>query len=222
MSNYERNLLRELVPTAVVHQIPILREAPEPVLDPIPSLQQRRDILFIGGFEHLPNVDAVRWFVNEVWPLIQSRPSLGRFIIAGSKMPEGIAALASNKIEVRGYVEDLASLFASCRLSVAPLRYGAGIKGKVVTSLSYRVPVVATSIAAEGTDLRHNESILIADTPDAMAEQILRLYDDIHLWQRLSANGHQAFHDRFSLTAGADKVLAVIDGLLGSARRADI
>ena len=161
----------------------------------------------------------MRWFVSEVWPILQSRRFPRRFIIAGSKVLDDIAALASDKIEVRGYVGDLAPLFASCRLSIAPLRYGAGVKGKIVTSLSYGVPVVATSIAAEGAGLRRDETILIADTPNAMADEIKRLYDDDHLWQRLSANGYQVFQDKFSLTAGTQKVLAVVDGLVASARR---
>lgn len=219
VSNYEHHLLCKLVPTAVVHQIPILRETPPQLPGPAPSLQGRSDFLFIGGYEHLPNVDAVRWFVSEVWPILQSRRFPRRFIIAGSKVPDDIAALESDKIEVRGYVRDLAPLFASCRLSIARLRYGAGVKGKIVTSLSYGVPVVATSIAAEGAGLRRDETILIADTPNAMANQIMRLYDDDNLWQRLSANGYQVFQDKFSLTAGTQKVLAVVDGLVASARR---
>jgi glycosyltransferase involved in cell wall biosynthesis len=166
-------------------------------------------------------VDAVQWFVRDVWPIVQLTGFPHRFIIAGSKMPDEIAALASDKIEVRGYVEDLARLFATCRLSIAPLRYGAGIKGKIVTSLSYGVPVVATSIAAEGTDLQHDETILVADAPDVMADQIMRLYDDADLWQQLSVNGHQAFQDKFSLTAGAHKVLAVVDALVANAGGAD-
>jgi glycosyltransferase involved in cell wall biosynthesis len=93
------------------------------------------------------------------------------------------------------------------------------VKGKIVTSLSCGVPVVATSIAAEGADLRHDESILIGDTPTAMADQIVRLYDDGDLWQRLSANGYKTFQDKFSLTAGAPKVVAVVDGLIASSRR---
>ena len=125
----------------------------------------------------------MQWFVREVWPIIQARGFPHRFIIAGSHVPDEIAALASDKIEVRGRVENLEQLFAACRLSVAPLRYGAGLKGKVVTSLSLGVPVVATSIAAEGAGLRDGENILIADDPGAMADQIIRLYDDTVLWQ---------------------------------------
>ena len=109
---------------------------------------------------------------------------------------------------------NLEQLFAACRLSVAPLRYGAGLKGKVVTSFSYGVPVVATSIAAEGAGLSDGENILIADTPDAIAGQIMRLYDDADLWQRLSENGYKAFQSNFSQAAGAKKILDVIHGLV--------
>ncbi len=129
-------------------------------------------------------------------------------------MPPELLALASDQIEVRGYVPDLAALFDVCRLSVAPLRYGGGIKGKVVSSLSHGVPVVATSIAAEGMGLTHQQNVLIADDPDAMADEIVRLYGDPHLWQRLSASEYEAFLNTFSETAGASKVLAVFDGLI--------
>jgi O-antigen biosynthesis protein len=226
VSSYEMRLLRRLLPRAVLHQIPILREAPLQFGAPgrrldhrDPGLGMRRDFLFIGGYEHTPNVDAVMWFVREVWPIIQSKGYSNKFIIAGSKLPKVIAALASDKIDVLGFVDDIGPLFAACRMSIAPLRYGGGIKGKIVTSLSYGVPVVATSIAAEGMGLRHEENILVADDPEQMADQIMRLYVDDGLWQRLSSNGYQAFQDNFSLTAGAHKVLAVFDGLLASAGR---
>ena len=219
VSNYEFQLLHELLPRAVVHQIPILRDLPARSPGLASSFQGRRDFMFIGAYGHLPNVDGVLWFMSEVWPILQSRQFPHHFIIAGSNVPNDIAALASDKIEIRSDVEDLASLFASCRLSIAPLRYGAGIKGKIVTSLSYGVPVVATPIAAEGSGLRHEETILIADTPNAIADQIMRLYNDDPLWQRLSTNGYQAFQDNFCLNAGGHKVLAVVDGLVASLRQ---
>jgi hypothetical protein len=121
---------------------------------------------------------------------------------------------------VRGYVDDLPSLFATCRLSVAPLRYGGGIKGKIVTSLSLGVPVVATSIAAEGMDLRHDDSVLVADDPGAMADQIMRLYAEDDLWARLAANGYRVFQDNFSLEAGQGAVLTLLDGLVAARRDA--
>ena len=134
-------------------------------------------------------------------------------------MPDELVTLASDSVDVRGYVKNLAALFAASRLSVAPLRYGGGIKGKIITSLGYGVPVVATSVAAEGMGLQHEENILVADSPDAMADQILRLYDDDGLWQRLSSKGYEAFQDKFSLAAGADKILALMDHLVKSPAR---
>jgi O-antigen biosynthesis protein len=237
VSTAEIDLLRQLRPEAVVHRIPILRETPSrlpanagwrAVLDDRlrrmrgrrdSSFQTRRDFLFIGGYEHAPNVDAVQWFVREVWPCILARGFPDRFIIAGSKPPDEIAALASDRIDVRGYVEDLAPLFGACRLSIAPLRYGAGVKGKIVTSLSFGVPVVATTIAAEGMNLQHEEDVLVADAPEAMAGQILKLYNDADLWQRLSSRGYRTFRNNFSLASGGGKVVSVIDGLVAAGSR---
>ena len=141
---------------------------------------------------------------------------LGFFIIAGSHIPPEIQDLASDRIIIRGYVKDLLPLFSKHRLSIAPLRYGGGIKGKIVTSLSYGLPVAATSIAAEGMGLGADDGVLVADAAEQMAEQIFRLYSNGDLWRRHSSNGYLAFQNRFSLTAGAGKVLAVINDLIGA------
>jgi glycosyltransferase involved in cell wall biosynthesis len=240
VSTGEIDLLRQLRPDAVVHQIPILRETPARWPSTtgwrgflggrfdgwIPagrrrdlSFRGRRDFLFIGGYEHLPNVDAVQWFVREVWPCMLAKGFPDRFIIAGSKVPDEIAALASDQIDVRGYVEDLAPLFEACRLSIAPLRYGAGVKGKIVTSLSFGVPVVATTIAAEGMRLQHEQDVLVADTPEAMAGQILWLYNDADLWQRLSSRGYRTFCNHFSLASGGGRVVSIVSGLVAAGSR---
>ena len=162
VSSYERSLLHELAPQASVHEIPILIEMPRRPPGELlhwharrlchrlgsigrrlnrrdPALQRRSALRFVGGFAHLPNGDAIKWFVREVWPLLQARGFPHRLIIAGSDVPNDVAAFASNQIEVRGYVEDLAPLHSACRFSIAPLRYGAGVKGKIVASLSFGV-----------------------------------------------------------------------------------
>jgi glycosyltransferase involved in cell wall biosynthesis len=241
VSTYERDLLRELVPQAPVHEIPILIEMPRRSPGELlhwherglcqrlgsvgrwlnrrdRALQRRSALMFLGGFAHLPNGDGIKWFVREVWPLLQARGFPHRLIIAGSEVPDDVAALASDQIEVRGYVEDLATLYSACRISIAPLRYGAGVKGKVVASLSFGVPVVATSVAAEGTGLHHGETVLIADTPTEMADAIVRLYEEADLWQRLSYDGYRFCVDRFSLAAGARKLLPLVDSLIAQTR----
>ena len=243
VSKREHRLLNKLVSGAIVHQIPILRAPPQELPGTLgwrwlcrrlpgrrlnaldrkvarssPKFDARRDFMFIGGYAHRPNVDAVLWFVRHVWPLIQAKGFSDRFIVAGSNMPSEVAALASERIDVRGHVANLGTLFNSCRLSIAPLRFGAGIKGKIVSSLSYGVPVVSSSIGVEGMGLRHEKNILVADSPDEMAHQIVRLYEDPQLWLRLAANGYDAFHAKFSEASGAPKVLAVFDDLLRSTR----
>ena len=228
VSAFERDLLSKLEPPANVHFIPILREAPAPPepgwaarllaafgwAPPVP--RRRRDIVFVGGFLHQPNGDGIRWFISEVWPHVLKAGMGNRLVVAGSSFPADIAALACDTIDMLGYVEDLPGLFSNARLSIAPLRYGAGLKGKVVSSLSLGVPVVATQVAAEGTGLAHEQHLLIGDTPEEMARLIIKLCRDDALWWRLSNAGYAAFMENFSHEAGAAKILSVVGSLLYS------
>ena len=107
----------------------------------------------------------------------------------GSNVPEEMLSLASDDVIVVGYVEDLSTYLDRCRISVVPLRYGAGMKGKIGTSMSCGVPCVASPIAVEGLGLRDGEHILVGDEPNDFAERIVKLYSDENLWNRLSANG---------------------------------
>ncbi len=161
----------------------------------------REGILFIGGFNHPPNVDAMLYFVGDVLPII--RQSLGDVpvYIVGSNPPPEVLALASEQVHVTGYVEDVSGHFDRCRLSVAPLRYGAGVKGKMNMSMSYGLPVVATSIAAEGMHLKNGVDVLVGDDARAFADSVVRLYRDSALWARLSENGLLNVETHFSVAA---------------------
>lgn len=139
----------------------------------------REGMLFVGGFVHEPNLNAVRWFVRDILPFI--RKSLDApFYIVGSHVPKELEMLdGTDGICVKGYIseEELQKLYASCRLSVVPLRYGAGVKGKVVEAARYGVPVVTTSVGAEGIQ-KAGHILHIQDEPQAFAEEIVRLYND--------------------------------------------
>jgi len=102
---------------------------------------------------------------------------------------------------VHGYVEDIAPYMDGCRVSVAPLRYGAGVKGKVNMAMSYGLPVVATSVAVEGMHVEAGADVLVADEADAFADDVIRLYGDEELWNRLSANGLANVARHFSFDA---------------------
>ena len=167
----------------------------------IPPFESRRDFLFIGGFEHTPNVDAMLWFCAEIMPRISKELPDTTFHIIGSKMPESVSVLASNHIIIHGYVENVDLFFESCLLSVAPLRYGAGVKGKTNQSMSFGVPVVSTSIGAEGMHLTHEKNILLADGPREFAQQVIRLHRDRKLWTALSRNSLKNVEEHFSRAA---------------------
>ncbi len=198
VSDSERALLSELVPTASVFQIGLPIECP---LGENLMWNARRDIIFVGGFKHSPNSDAVLYFVREVWPILREGGYADRFVIVGSNMSKEIESLGTDQIIPKGYVEDLTDVFSTARISVAPLRFGSGLKGKVATSLGYGVPCVTTSIGVEGSGLLDQVNVLVGDTPHDLASHILRVYNDSQLWTNLSQNGLRFFRDNYSLEA---------------------
>ena len=166
----------------------------------------RRDWLFIGGFQHPPNIDAVLFFLKEIYPLVSERLGDAKFYIIGDKAPPEIVALASEKVVVAGLQRDVRPFFESVRLSVGPLRFGAGVKGKINQSMAFGVPVVATSIAVEGTQLRNGEEILVADEPEDFAHALIKLYESEELWNRLSENGIRKTQALYSTQAARQKL----------------
>jgi GT2 family glycosyltransferase len=153
------------------------------------SFDERRDLLFLGNFSHTPNRDAVQFFVREVLPILRESLDAVKLYVVGGNAPKEIAALASTEVWVLGYVPDIEPLFASCRVMIAPLRFGAGVKGKIGESLAHGLPVVTTTIGAEGMGLDDGAHALIADDARAFADAILRAYTDHSLWQKLSDGG---------------------------------
>jgi len=154
-----------------------------------PGFHERKGVLFIGSFQHKPNIDSVIYFVEEVMPLLRVKIPCIKLYVVGSNPTEKIKNLASQDIEVKGFIEDLDAVLDAALVSVAPLRFGAGIKGKISTALSHGLPVVGTSIASEGMGLTNRENILIADTPHDIANAICTLHEDPNLWALLSQNG---------------------------------
>lgn len=207
VSPIEQALLEREVPGARVVVLSNVHE----VAGPGPAFAERKDLYFVGGFQHTPNVDAVAWFVREIWPAITAALPDVRFHIVGSRMPDTIRALASDRIVTHGFVPSMDPFLDGCRLSVAPLRYGAGVKGKVNQSMAHGQPVVATSIAAEGMNLRHGEDVLVADDAAGFAAQVIRLYGDEALWNRLAQAGLVNIEAHFSMAAARRVIAGLVD-----------
>nr|WP_220479028.1 glycosyltransferase [Lysobacter spongiae] len=207
VSAVERELLASDAPGTRVEVLSNLHHLPAHG----PDFRQRSDVMFVGGFRHPPNVDAVLWFTAEVWPLLRARAPALRFHCIGGDVPDAIRRLHGHDgIEVHGHVPDLAPWLEGARVAVAPLRYGAGVKGKVNQSMAHGQPVVATRCAVEGMHLVDGHDVLVADTPPAFADAVLRAHGDEVLWQQLAANARRNVEQHFSLDAGRGVVRRVL------------
>jgi len=185
VSCVEQQLLQEKRPDKSIQVVSNIVEIPGSST----PFALRRDWLFIGGFQHTPNIDAVLFFLKEIHPLVSERLRGAKFYIIGDKPPPEVVALATETIIVAGLQTDVRSFFDSVKLSVAPLRFGAGVKGKINQSMAFGVPVVATSLAVEGMGLQNGEDILVADEPENFARAMVELYESEDLWNRISENG---------------------------------
>jgi len=203
-STYERKVLAELAPQAEVYIFPWILDA----VGRKASFGERNGIIFLGGYRHIPNVDAVQYFVDRVWPQIHAKlPDMVFYAVGSNPPPELLALDGKDNVVVTGFIEDLLPYFERVRLSVAPIRYGAGIKGKVAMSMAYGVPVVATACAAEGMGLVDGKNVVIEDDPEKMANKLIELYSDEVRWLELSEQSLAFVEDNYDSKLGRKRVL---------------
>jgi GT2 family glycosyltransferase/glycosyltransferase involved in cell wall biosynthesis len=196
------------VPTVVVPTIHRSHERGWP-------FARREHLLFVGNFSHRPNTDAVHFFAREVFPLVKlSLPGV-ELLLVGDNAPPEFAAYGREGVRLLGYLPDIDPVFARSRVFVAPIRFGAGINGKIGESLAYGLPVVTTSLGAAGISLRDGQEALIADSAAEFADATLRLYRDGELWQNLSDNGYAHVARHFSPRVVGQTVNDSIRSLIG-------
>ncbi len=210
-SDREAEIIKEELPGKDVTVVPlfIYDEIPaEKQL--VPSFGERKDIVYLGGFNHPPNTDAVKYFVEDIFPLVREKLPDVKIYVIGHNPPEEIKQLLSEDVIITGYVKDLAEYFNKCRVLVAPLRFGAGVKGKLLTSMSYGVPVVTTSVGNEGLNMRDQMECMLTDETKEFAERVIELYSDKEVWEKLSKNAVGFVKDNFSKS----NVAEIMDGIL--------
>ncbi|MGY1410061.1 MULTISPECIES: glycosyltransferase [unclassified Luteimonas] len=207
VSPVEAAILREALPAARVALLPNILEP----LDQPHGRATRSGLLFVGGARHPPNVDAVQWLVDDIFPRIRAQlPGITLHLVG-----DGLAGLAAARsagagVIVHDHVPDLAPLLDTCLVGLAPLRYGAGVKGKVNMYMAHGLPVVATASAAEGTFLEHGRDVLLADDAAGLAAAVVDACRDRGLWEHLAGNGLRNVHRHFSFDTAR---LAVADTL---------
>jgi GT2 family glycosyltransferase/glycosyltransferase involved in cell wall biosynthesis len=194
VSPTERTALLADVPDLRVEVVPNVHrdEAPGPGFD------QREGILFVGNYAHLANRDAAHFLVDQVLPLVRAELPEVAVHLVGSNITEEISALAGEGVIVHGWVPDVEDIYRRVRLSAAPLRFGAGQKGKVGESLAFGVPVVTTPIGAQGFVMEHGRDALVGVSATELAALLVKAYRDPDLWAELSSNGRQRVSEDFS------------------------
>ncbi|MGN0158008.1 MAG: glycosyltransferase [Brotaphodocola sp.] len=207
-SYIERDAIKEIDPTINVKDITayVFDEFKTDISE---DFAKREGLLFVGGFAHPPNADAVLWFAREIYPRIREKMLAAgqeppKFYVVGSKVTEEIKALEqpNNGIIIKGFVseEELARLYAECRIVVVPLRYGAGVKGKVVEAIYNGAPIITTSIGAEGIP-QVEDVLIVEDEPEAFAERTAELYQDIDACRELCRKTQHYIREHFSIDA---------------------
>ncbi len=214
VSEEERRLLAEKLPGADVRVVSNVHE-----LAPAgPGFEARRGALFIASFEHPPNLDAIRWYLEQIHPLVLAQDPRFALRVIGTDAPDWLRRWQAPGVAFVGYAPDLAPHFEAVRLSVAPLRYGAGVKGKLNTSQSFGVPSVATRIATEGMGLVHGEDVFEADDPAEFAAGVLRVHEDRLLWERLEAGCRRNLAEHFSFERARSEIERTLQELEANPR----
>jgi len=193
-SPVEAAMLREAAPQLPIGVVPwTVRERPTPL-----PFSERSGSAFVGGFGHPPNGDAIQYFVSRILPLLQRQaPDCTTYLI-GSKMPEKIMGLNLPGLKPLGFVPVLADILHKLRCTIVPLRYGAGIKGKVLESFAHGLPCVMSEVAAEGLELPQDLVWLVARSPAEFAAKVGRLHNDAAFNEQMSRAGLRYIAERNS------------------------
>ena len=207
-----RQILGDL-PATRVALVPNIHE----VRNDAPPLKARRphSLLFVGGFAHPPNVDAMLFFCGEVLGPLRRRMGQVELTIIGARPPNEITELAGEGVVIAGWVPEMAPYLDSHCVAIAPLRFGAGMKGKVGQALASGLPVVTTRVGAEGMDLEDGKSALIADAPEAFAEAVARVCTDPQLHRDLQTAGFSHVRSRWDVAAVEALLLEAVESLRG-------
>jgi glycosyltransferase involved in cell wall biosynthesis len=212
-SNQDARLMRGMVQSAV----PTIYPNALPEIAP-PTRQEGYEIAFSGNLEYQPNISAIRFFREKIWPVLRCRPDLTWKIIG--KNPEAIRGIIGGdpRIVVTGFVENAVRTLASARVAVVPLLAGSGTRVKILEAWAAGTPVVSTTIGAQGLESRDQEHLLIADSPDRFAAAVSRLLDSAEDRVRIGAAGRKLYEERYTWP----KAWKALDAVFGNAVETDV
>jgi glycosyltransferase involved in cell wall biosynthesis len=208
VSAMESRLLENIAPGSRTQVISNVHAVPPRAPDRHPGAK----LVFVGGAQHPPNVDGVRWLLSEILPkILRMRPDC-RLHLVGRGLEECARDLPipSNTV-FHGQLQELEALLGTCHVGLAPLRFGAGVKGKINHYMAFGLPTVATAVAVEGMHLKEERDVLLADDADAFSRAVIRLLDDQALWKALSTHGRENVRRHFSIESATLGIQATFD-----------
>ncbi len=203
VSDDDREVLLSHLPHLEVLFIPNIHRLPNFSEREIAPLKKRAGSIFVGNFDHNPNITSTIFLKHEVAPAMEAMGSSHPFLLVGSNPPQVVKSMESGgsvPFHITGWVPDTLPWLNKARVSVAPILFGAGMNGKIGEAIAAGVPVVTTHLGAEGMRLRHEEHCLIARTGEEFAHAIQRLHADDHLWYRLQKNARRHLEETFART----------------------
>ena len=203
VSEEDRGVLQRELKNLPVEVIPNIHAVPPLVAS---KDRNRNLLLFIGNFHHDPNVDAMLYFCSDILPLIRQDASDVRLTIVGDAPPEAVQRFAGENVKVLGFVPDTIPLLEASDISVAPLRYGGGLKGKIGEAMACGLPVVTTSVGTEGFGLSPGTNVLVGDTPEAFAKAVVELIRDRELYENVRKAAWTFVNERYSVTAASRRI----------------
>ncbi len=193
---------------------PTLRTGPMPMIATTGPgglpFDARADVLFLANFDNPANRDAIDWMLAEIWPQVRKELPTANLALVGNNLP---AKLGTTQPAIRrvGFVADLSPIFGQCRIAASPIRFGTGIKTKNLLAMAHGLPLVTTTVGADGLSLDHNRTALIADSAPDFSAALVHAYTNEIQWRALSTNGRQLITQNFSRQHMAESVRTLID-----------
>lgn len=203
ISEYEKNIIDKLFHPKEIEVVPIIY----PIIKKNKKFKKTKNIVFVGSFNHKPNIDAVNYMIYEIWPLINKKID-GKLVIIGSDINKANFKISDKRIILRGFVKNIEKELLEARVFVAPLRYGAGMKGKIIEAISYGIPVVTTTIGVEGINSKGR--IIVADDPKTFSDSVIKLYNNKKVWNKYNKLGKELSYN-FSPEKVSKKLYKILE-----------
>lgn len=214
VSEFEIELLQKqfTISKELIYYLPIFAER----LNDVPTFNERNDFVFIGNFLHEPNLDCVKYLSEAIWPLLHKKLLGARILVYGAYPSQKVLELHKPKQQfyIMGRADDAFDVVKNAKVVLAPIRFGAGIKGKLLEAMQCGTPSVTSSIGAEAMDGNFDWNGFVKDNPNVFVEAAVKLYEDEKLWQQCQENGFKILDKRYKKSLFEKEFIAEINSLL--------